>query len=258
MTIIHPLLLAPLLYLGLKLGVRYARDLLDGETLVADELIFSPKRVRLARGSAVTRIREYDPLIQILVALGAVSAITAWTTVGGTMAVILTGVTLFCIPMIVIDLVDYIIPNEISFGVLGLAGVATLIVGLQDAGALSTDSVNTFIHPSGGVTGAFQGMFIMFLLYGLLHMISEDFGMGDVKLSASVGMILGLFGLEYVVAGFFATFLSAIIISILAASIAERKFTASQTIAFGPYMFIGTMLAFPLAPVVSKIYEYIG
>lgn len=225
------------------LGVKFASQVLDEG--IVDE------------GGRIVHTREHLPMFALLT-LSALAVIV--TNLGySPMTLAVIGFAMLCVPMVLIDVVDYIIPNEVSYGALGIgvAGLIFSVIGPQNYAAGEFPFFGSILPGAELLNGAVQGMCATTFLYVLLHMISSDFGMGDVKLSASSGLILGAFGWEYVVAGFFTTFLSAIIISVLANSAAEGKPSASVTIAFGPYMLLGTLLAFPLAPVVINLFNLI-
>lgn len=217
----------------------------------------------LDEGIVDDSMREVHPKIHLplfagltLAALASIVANVGYSP----MAFALIGFAILCIPMVLIDLVDYIIPNEISYGALGIgaAGVLLTAFGSQTSEASKFPFLGSALPQSNVLDGAIQGMCVMTILYAVLHLVSADFGMGDVKLSASTGLILGAFGWEYVVAGFFATFLSAIVISVVAKSLAEGRAGVMPTIAFGPYMLLGTLLAFPFAPLMVNLYHMIG
>jgi leader peptidase (prepilin peptidase)/N-methyltransferase len=81
-------------------------------------------------------------------------------------------------------------------------------------------------------------------------------GMGDVKLAALIGLVLGALGLRYVAvaaaAGILAGGLGAI--ALLVFKRASRK----QAIPFGPYLAAGAIVAAFLAPRIAAWYTLSG
>lgn len=70
-------------------------------------------------------------------------------------------------------------------------------------------------------------------------------GMGDVKLAAVVGLICGWHGWAAVVTATVATFLLAAAVGL--ALLASRRASRNTTLAFGPFMVAGTLLALATA-----------
>ena len=224
------------------LAVKFSERVLD-EDIADDKLKAVSRPVHL-------------PAFALLATVGTAFVLTH--TAYSSMSLALVAFVLLCVPMVLIDLVDFIIPNEISYGALGVA-VLGLALAPTTHGAGDTFPFLGSVAPQADIlNGSLQGMAAMTILYAILHLIGSDFGMGDVKLSASSGLLLGAFGWQYVIAGFFATFLSAIVLSLLAKSAAEGKASADFSIAFGPYILLGTLLAFPFAPVLVDFYNSIS
>jgi leader peptidase (prepilin peptidase)/N-methyltransferase len=138
----------------------------------------------------------------------------------------------------VIDLRHRIIPNRLVYPAL-LAFAAYVVIGGLAGGGLD-------------VIRAAIGM----LAYGgallLVAFISpRGMGMGDVKLAALIGLVLGSVGLRYVTvaaaAGILLGGVAAIVALIAGAS---RK----NAIPFGPFLAVGALVAAFLAPQISSVY----
>lgn len=78
-------------------------------------------------------------------------------------------------------------------------------------------------------------------------------GMGDVKLSILLGLVLGWFGVAQVIVGFFAAFLFGSLwgLGLMATGRAGRK----TAIPFGPFMIVGAWFSLAWAPVVAAWYS---
>ena len=89
---------------------------------------------------------------------------------------------------------------------------------------------------------AFGGGVVMFTVYFLLALISPSaMGMGDVKLAALVGLVLGWFGLAVWLIGLLAAFVVGGVIAIIA--LVLRRVTLRGSIPFGPSMLVGALAA---------------
>ncbi len=98
---------------------------------------------------------------------------------------------------------------------------------------------------------AWLGAVALFVVYFLLALIyPAGMGMGDVKLAGVLGLILGYLGWSYVVVGFFAAFFVGALIGIalMVFGSAGRK----TAIPFGPFMFLGALIALFIAPALMK------
>jgi len=138
----------------------------------------------------------------------------------------------------IIDIRHRIIPNRIVYPSLLAFGAYIVIVGLAGGGL--------------DVIRAAIGM----LAYGgallVVAIVSpRGMGMGDVKLAALVGLVLGSVGLRYVTvaaaAGILLGGMGAIVALIAGAS---RK----KAIPFGPFLAAGALVAAFLAPQISSVY----
>jgi leader peptidase (prepilin peptidase) / N-methyltransferase len=143
----------------------------------------------------------------------------------------------------VIDVERRIVPNRIVYPSLVLFG---LLVAL---GALGGDHLNLAAAGLG------------FLAYGggllLVALVAPGgMGMGDVKLAALIGLVLGALGLRYVAvaaaAGILAGGLGAIALLVF------KKASRKQAIPFGPYLAAGAVAAAFLAPRIAAWYTLKG
>jgi leader peptidase (prepilin peptidase)/N-methyltransferase len=139
----------------------------------------------------------------------------------------------FGLPLIVTDLRLHRLPNSLTFSLL-LATLLTVIVSAirdHDFQRLASSLL-------GGVgLGAF---------YLLIALISKGgMGMGDVKLSLSVGSISGYFGLRIVLVSSFTAFALGSVIGLLL--IFFGKAGRKSAIPFGPFMILGQFVGLLVA-----------
>ena len=129
----------------------------------------------------------------------------------------------------IVDLAEKRLPNTVIAPTL-VAVVVLLLVGAFATG----DWISLLWALGGGV--------VMFTVYFLLALISPSaMGMGDVKLAALVGVVLGWFGLTAWLIGLLAAFVVGGVIAIIA--LALRRVTLRGSIPFGPSMLVGALAA---------------
>lgn len=118
----------------------------------------------------------------------------------------------------VVDIITYELPDELNL----LAGIFMIPIAF-------------FLYSGSSIL---TGMAI-FLIYFLLAILTNSFGMGDVKLALAIGM-----GLKFslLFRFMFISFLLASIFSIL--KIATKKVNLKSDIAFGPYIALSFILLF--------------
>jgi leader peptidase (prepilin peptidase) / N-methyltransferase len=78
-------------------------------------------------------------------------------------------------------------------------------------------------------------------IYALLYFISRGaLGMGDVKFAFPLGLCVGWYSPENVLISIFISFVAAGLVAII--GILSKRMTRRSRLAFGPYMFLGTLL----------------
>lgn len=127
------------------------------------------------------------------------------------------------IAITVIDLEHMIIPDVL----LMVAGIATVIYILA-AGLTYDFPVHIYSAVSSG----------LFFLILVVVTKGRGMGLGDVKYGVFMGLLLGFPEIVY---GLYAAFLTGAIVSVML--ILKRKKRFGQTIPFGPFLVIGTLLA---------------
>lgn len=129
----------------------------------------------------------------------------------------------------VVDLAEKRLPNAVIVPL--LAAVAVLLLA---ASALT----GTWSR----MLAALIGCAAMFLLFVLLTLVApRSLGMGDVKLAAPVGLLLGWFGLGAWLLGLVAGAVIGGVVAVIA--LASRRVTLRGSVAFGPAMLAGAVLA---------------
>lgn len=129
----------------------------------------------------------------------------------------------------VVDLVEKRLPNAVIAP--ALIAVAVLLVV---AAALTGE----WLRLVWALAGA-AGMFAAYLVLALIS--PRSMGMGDVKLAALIGAVLGWFGLSCWLVGLLAAFIVGGVVAIVA--LALRRVTLRGSIPFGPSMLVGAMVA---------------
>lgn len=133
------------------------------------------------------------------------------------------------VALAVIDFETYLLPNRIVYP---LTLVTLALLGL---GAAADGDLDAYVR--GLLAGA-----IAFALFFLLHLVSpQSMGFGDVKLSFTLGLALGVLGWGDVVLGLFLGFFYGAVIGLVL--IATRVRSRNQAIPFGPFLVAGTITA---------------
>ncbi|MDQ2662260.1 MAG: A24 family peptidase [Actinomycetota bacterium] len=128
-----------------------------------------------------------------------------------------------------VDLAEKRLPNAVVFP--ALAAVALLLV----PATLASGTWWPLLRALAGAAG-------MFAVYFVLALVSpSSMGMGDVKLSLVIGLLLGWFGLNAWLVGLLAAFVVGGVIAIVA--LALRRVTLRGSIPFGPSMLAGALIA---------------
>ncbi|MRG59610.1 prepilin peptidase [Agromyces sp. CFH 90414] len=127
----------------------------------------------------------------------------------------------------IVDLAEHRLPNRV------IAPTAVVVAGcLVLASAVSGAWI--------GLWWAILGGAAMFAAYLLLALISPGaMGMGDVKLAAVVGMLLGWFGITAWLIGLLGAFVIGGVLAI--AALATRRVGLRGSIPFGPSMLAGAL-----------------
>ncbi|GGS85460.1 prepilin peptidase [Planobispora rosea] len=120
------------------------------------------------------------------------------------------------------------------------------------AACLGTGGLLAVAAASGGrwgdLLGAGLGGLALAAFYLLLFLVNPaGMGLGDVKLAAALGVGLGWFGWDILVAGAFFGFLAGALYGV--ALIAVRRGNRKSEFPFGPFMIIGAFAAILTAPV---------
>ncbi|WP_309970594.1 A24 family peptidase [Arthrobacter oryzae] len=127
-----------------------------------------------------------------------------------------------------IDLQHKLLPNKVVLPSLGIGFVLLLL----DAG---------MNQRWGNLLAAVIGCAVTFVIYLILALISpRGMGMGDVKLSAPLGMYLGYLSAGHLILGIVLGFIAGAVTSVLlvTSGLAGRK----TVLPFGPSMFLGCVL----------------
>nr|WP_281353427.1 A24 family peptidase [Phytoactinopolyspora mesophila] len=165
----------------------------------------------------------------------AVATATVWVLIGtshaglgaATIAYLLVGA--FGTAMAYIDVREHRLPDWLTLPALGIAG---LVLGVVAA-----------VEGEWGPYGrAWAGAFAVLAFYLLLVLIRpSDLGLGDVKLAAVIGLLLGWISWPVLVFGVFAGFAVGAMISL--ALLITGRAGRRTSIPFGPAMLLGALIA---------------
>ncbi|MCI2957308.1 prepilin peptidase [Agromyces atrinae] len=133
------------------------------------------------------------------------------------------------VPLAIVDLEEHRLPNHLVLPTTLVA--ATLLA----AAAVATDAFDVLVR-------ALLGGAVMFGLYLAGALASpRSVGMGDVKLAALLGLVLGWFGWSTWVAGLALAIVIGGVVAVLAVLL--RRATLSSALPFGPSMLAGALAA---------------
>ncbi len=182
------------------------------------------------------RISAEYPLVELATAaLFAASAALVDPVYAASLAAPFLGIML---AIAVIDARHRVVPNRIVFPTLALFAVAIVVGDLVGGGVDAVD---------GGIGLALYGV----PLFLVAVAVPQGMGMGDVKLAALIGLVLGSFGLSYVgVAagvGVIGGGIGALVALVLGAGRRDQ-------IPFGPFLAGGAVVAALLGPRISDLY----
>lgn len=145
------------------------------------------------------------------------------------------------ISLAMIDLDVGRLPNRIVYP--SYPVLATLLAGA----ALAQQDATALLRAGVGAGVLFLGYFLV--AYGY----PAGMGFGDVKLAGIVGGVLGFVSYPVLAVGAFAAFFIGSIVGI--GTIVSRRRTAGSSIAFGPFMITGALLAIFVGSEVTDLYS---
>jgi leader peptidase (prepilin peptidase) / N-methyltransferase len=144
--------------------------------------------------------------------------------------------------MLAIALIDArwrIVPNAIVYPALGLYLVALLVVQLAGGGA-------NLVRGLVGLAAYAGPLFVIALA------VPGGMGMGDVKLAALIGLVLGSLALSYVAVAAGVGIIGGGLGAILA--LAFLGYRRRQQIPFGPFLAAGAVVAALAGPAIARLY----
>lgn len=127
----------------------------------------------------------------------------------------------------VIDLREKLLPNRVLLP--GLVGTALLLV----VAAAVDDAWPALLRAALAAAACFGGLLVMALL------APAGLGMGDVKLAALIGLVLGWLGWPVVVLGLFLGFLTQAVVGLVL--LAVRRAGRKTELPFGPALLVGAL-----------------
>ena len=133
------------------------------------------------------------------------------------------------VPLSIMDIISRRLPNVLTSALFVLSAIIISISGIVD-------------HASSRVISSFIDSLVLSISFLIVSFATRGgMGMGDVKLSAGIGLIAGFYGTQTL---FLSTFLSFILGALVGvALLLLRKGNLKTTLPFGPFMIIGQLVA---------------
>ena len=178
-------------------------------------------------------------LVELLVALGFV--ISFYFFKFSITTLLLCVLIIFFIIIFFIDLKHFIIPNELTFPLMGIGFLKSFDPNLNQY--LFPNYINSFI---GGVVGYLIIWLIIFSYKKIRN--KEGMGLGDAKLLSAIGFWFGWMSIPFVL--FFSSFVA---LGFAFPSLINKSKTMSSQIPFGPYLVLGCVLYFLLLEQIIKL-----
>lgn len=138
------------------------------------------------------------------------------------------------IVLTVIDLREHRLPNAITLPMLIVVPVGLVVADVLNDSTAAMDS---------GWSGAALGALVWLVALGLIWVLSRGRGMGlgDVKLSPSLGATLGWLSLETALIGLALSFILGGVVS--AVLLITKRVHRRTAIPFGPFLLLGSLVA---------------
>jgi leader peptidase (prepilin peptidase)/N-methyltransferase len=131
-------------------------------------------------------------------------------------------------PLCVIDLRTQTLPNPITLSAIPIS-LALLLLP-----AVAEHDWSSYLRAAGGGV-------VLLGIFAVLHIVSPGgLGLGDVKLAASLGIVLGWISWSAPLIAMVAGFIASAIVSL--GLLATRRATRKSLIPFGPFMLFGAWL----------------
>ena len=178
-------------------------------------------------------------LVELLVALGFV--ISFYFFKFSITTLLLCVLTIFFIIIFFIDLKHFIIPNELTFPLMGIGFLKSFDPNLNQY--LFPNYINSFI---GGIVGYLIIWLIIFSYKKIRN--KEGMGLGDAKLLSAIGFWFGWMSIPFVL--FFSSFAA---LGFAFPSLINKSKTMSSQIPFGPYLVLGCVLYLLLLEQIIKL-----
>ena len=177
-------------------------------------------------------------LVELIVGLG---FLISYYFYGITVTTLLLFILIiFFVIIFFIDLKHFIIPNELTFPLMGIGFIKSFDPNLNQY--LFPNYVNSLI---GGVIGYF---IIWIIIFGYKKLKNkEGMGLGDAKLLSAIGFWFGWISIPFIL--FFSSFIA---LMFAIPDLIKKSKTMASKIPFGPYLVLGCVLYFFLIEQIIK------
>ncbi|MFC4767983.1 prepilin peptidase [Effusibacillus consociatus] len=145
----------------------------------------------------------------------------------------------FLLPLAVIDIHEMILPNVLTFPLIGAALTGRLLIG--------SEPFRSYL--AGGLLGA--GLLLLLWWLSPYLFGKEGMGLGDVKLMAGIGLVVGLQG------AILALFISSLIGLLIGLVVVTKNKAAKQEyLPFGPFLALGGLVSYLFGESVWNLFFY--
>ena len=176
--------------------------------------------------------------------ISALSFVLIFYLFGFSSTTILFFILSICFVIIIfIDIKHFIIPNELTYTLMGIGFVKSFYPNLNQY--LFPNYINSLV---GGVIGYLIIWFIIFAYKKLRN--KEGMGLGDAKLLSAMGFWFGWISIPFIL--FFSSFVA---LGFAIPSLVNKSKTMSSQIPFGPYLVLGCVLYLVL---IEQIIKYLN
>lgn len=134
----------------------------------------------------------------------------------------------FGIRLSAIDFKSHLLPNKL------VAGFTVVEISLMGVIAWMSSDLTRWLSAFGMAAATMA-------TYLLLYLVSrESLGLGDVKFAFPLGLCVGWHSADYWLLAIFVSFLIAGVVAVI--GLATKRMNRKSRLAFGPYMFLGTLM----------------
>jgi leader peptidase (prepilin peptidase)/N-methyltransferase len=191
--------------------------------------------VATAAAPRTVNLPEPKPWVAWLLRLGTAGLITvALGTQLSPATFAIAGLAFVTPTLVYTDLLTHRLPNVFTYGLIAWA----LVCGVVNI-PLSLSLAPSIASVTSGLAAA--------AIFWVLNLVTRGgMGLGDVKLAAGIGLVLGLGHTSLVITAFALAFITGAIASLI--GVATRRISLKSALPFGPFMMLGAWISLLAGP----------